>query len=86
MPCGVRHYDGPLPVHQRLHRIVQYWARMVRLVSADMLVPGHTRPPWHPPPPSKSWERELAAPDLGLTQQAWDELDARIHDPDLNWI
>jgi len=72
VPCGVFHHGGSsLSLHARVGRLALYWWRALR---------------WLPPPWHAREKPHCDRPSPGPMDEAWAELDAQAHDPDLDWI
>jgi len=76
--CGVFHHGGSShSTARRARRLASYWWHLLR---ASRTAQDRVRPPWMPgaqPSPT-------VAP--GPVEQAWAELDARVLDPELDWV
>jgi hypothetical protein len=84
VPCGVFHHGGSsLSLPARIGRLSRYWWYVLVAIRGGGL-PGHGSPraPWRPADPPCP----PAPTSQGPMEAAWAELDAQLHDPDLDWI
>ena len=82
VPCGIFHHAGShLSTRARVARIARYWWHALRVIPRrDIPAQGRLRAPWHADDPPR-----CPTPRPGDMEQAWAELDACAHDPDLDW-